>query len=233
MSILFYGDPHGQWQSLFEAVAQHRPDVVILLGDMGLDEPLRQKLAPVWSMVGQWRWIYGNHDADNKAYYDFLFGDYLQGSLHCRTDMLGGRIVGGLGGVFKSKVWSPRLEGDRDASSCNSAEDMIKRTARFDRWQGGLPLSQRDTIFPADAKKLRGLRADILVTHEGASSHPHGFVGIDDLAHAMGATLVVHGHLHKNYNGVTRDGIHVRGVGEATPWLLDESLLDGEQDPDL
>ena len=222
MSILFYGDPHAQWRPLFEAVEKHRPDVVILLGDMDLDEPLRAKLAPVWDMVPAWRWIHGNHDADNEEYFEFLFDDYIQGSLHCRTDLLDGRIVGGLGGIFKAKVWSPRLEGDNAAPSFDAAEGMIQRTARFDRWRGGLPLSQRDTIFPADVKKLRNLRTDILVTHEAPSSHRHGFVGIDDLAQVMGARLVVHGHLHQDYDGRTRHGIPVRGVGGATPWLLDD-----------
>ena len=33
MSILFYGDPHGQWQPLFEA-AERQPAAVVLLGDM-------------------------------------------------------------------------------------------------------------------------------------------------------------------------------------------------------
>lgn len=55
-------------------------------------------------------------------------------------------------------------------------------------------------------------------------SHPvcRAAVGIDDLAQVMGARLVVHGHLHQDYDGRTRHGIPVRGVGGATPWLLDD-----------
>ena len=57
MSILFYGDPHGQWQPLFEAVEKYRPDAAILLGDMDLDEPLRVKwpaaLAQEYDFLGR------------------------------------------------------------------------------------------------------------------------------------------------------------------------------------
>ena len=231
MSILFYGDPHGQWQPLFEAVEKHRPDVVILLGDMDLDEPLRVKLVPVWDMVPAWRYIHGNHDTATMATFDNLLADFPTGSLHGKTDLVDDRIVGGLGGVFKGKVWSPRFDGDDNTPKIASKADMLKQTARIERWRNGLPLWHRNTIFPDDVVNLTKQHCDILVTHEGPSSHPHGFVGIDDLAHAMGARLVVHGHLHHDYSGHSKHGIHVRGVGEATPWLLDESLLDGDVDP--
>ena len=45
--ILFYGDPHGEWRPLVRAVLEHRPAAVVILGDCGLDVPLRQKLASV------------------------------------------------------------------------------------------------------------------------------------------------------------------------------------------
>ncbi len=39
-------------------------------------------------------------------------------------------------------------------------------------------------------------KAGILVTHEAPSCHPHGYSEIDELAQAMGAKMVVHGHHH-------------------------------------
>ena len=97
---------------------------------------------------------------------------------------------------------------------------MIRRTARFDRWRGGVPRKHRDTIFYEDHETLGQLRADILVTHEAPSCHPNGFVAIDELARRMGVRLIVHGHHHVSYEGRTTDGIPVRGLAQAEPWLL-------------
>ena len=222
MSILFYGDPHGKWQPLFDAVEKHRPDAVILLGDCELDEPLCEKLAPVWDMVPTWRYILGNHDVETITRFDHLTADFPAGNLHVKSELIDGRLVAGLAGVFKGKVWRPRLDGEDNTPKVATKAAMLKQTARIDRWRDGLPLWHRDTIFPDDVTYLKRQTCDILVTHEGPSSHPHGMVGIDDLAQAMRARLIVHGHLHQDYSGQSKHGIAVRGVGEATPWLLDD-----------
>jgi predicted phosphodiesterase len=98
--------------------------------------------------------------------------------------------------------------------------DMIKVTARFDRVRGGLPMGWRASIFPEDHQALQRKRADILVTHEAPCSHPHGFVGIDQLAKDMRVGLVVHGHHHHSYESKTPNGIRARGLGLAEPWIL-------------
>ena len=36
MPILFYGDPHGDWAPLRAAIAERRPDHVVIVGDLGL-----------------------------------------------------------------------------------------------------------------------------------------------------------------------------------------------------
>ena len=217
-SILFYGDPHGEWRPLLAAVQENRPAAVVLLGDCDLDMPLRQKLAPVWELVPCWRWICGNHDADTEAQFDHLFTDYPAGNLHAVLAGLAGHTVAGLGGIYKEKVWHP---GKFNAPVFRTRDDMIRRTARFDRWRGGVPRKHRDTIFYEDHETLGQLRADILVTHEAPGCHPNGFVAIDELAQQMGVRLVVHGHHHVSYEGRTADGIPVRGLAQAEPWLLD------------
>lgn len=218
MTILFYGDPHGEWRPLLAAVQQKRPAAVVLLGDCDLDMPLRRKLAPVWELVPCWRWIHGNHDTDTETQFDHLLTDYPAGNLHAISADLAGYTVAGLGGIYKEKVWRP---GELNAPVFSTRDEMIRRTARFDRWRGGLPRKHRDTIFYEDHETLGQLRADILVTHEAPSCHPNGFVAIDELARQMGVRLVVHGHHHLSYEGRTTDGILVRGLAQAEPWQLE------------
>ena len=39
-------------------------------------------------------------------------------------------------------------------------------------------------------------------------------------AEARGARMIVHGHHHQSYTATLPNGIHVRGLGLAEPWLL-------------
>ncbi|NDP63072.1 MAG: hypothetical protein GZ092_10600 [Polaromonas sp.] len=43
---------------------------------------------------------------------------------------------------------------------------------------------------------LSKLRADILVTHEAPSCHPHGFAALDALARSLRVVRSFHGHHH-------------------------------------
>jgi hypothetical protein len=54
------------------------------------------------------------------------------------------------------------------------------------------------------------------------SCHPNGFVAIDELAQKMRVKLIVHGHHHTSYEDRTIDGIAVRGLAQAEPWLLEK-----------
>jgi len=70
-------------------------------------------------------------------------------------------------------------------------------------------------IWPEDVERLAAEKADILVTHEAPSSHRSGAAVLDDLARAMGARLVVHGHHHTSYRATAPDGLQAQGVAAA------------------
>lgn len=67
--------------------------------------------------------------------------------------------------------------------------------------------------FPEDLARLSEMRAHVLVTLEAPESHRHGFRVIGDLARAMGARLLVHGHHHERYETAIEGGIRVVGLG--------------------
>ncbi len=125
----------------------------------------------------------------------------------------GGLTVVGLGGVFKGRVWYPRVEPADPVHA--SRRDFMRRLPRTGRWRGGLPRDMRDAIFPEDMAALAKLRADVLVTHEAPTTHRHGFVGIDGAARLCRARLVVHGHHHESYVSALSDGTPVRGLARA------------------
>lgn len=210
MPILFYGDPHGEFAPLFAAAAEHRPEHVVLLGDLELAVPFREQMAPLLSSgVACW-YVLGNHDTDDERRYGFLLDDFPEGNLGGRVVELacrdGAARVGGLGGVYKGRIWKPGAE-----PRFRTRAEFVKAAGKGNLWRGGLPLGQRDTIFPEDHEILAAQRADVLVCHEAPSSHRHGHGGLDGVAAAMGARLVVHGHHHQSYEASV-GGIRVRGV---------------------
>ncbi|MBE7189934.1 metallophosphoesterase family protein [Jatrophihabitans endophyticus] len=151
MSVVFYGDPHGEWRPLLRACQDERPDGVVILGDCDLDRPLRQQLEPLFSAGIRVRWIPGNHDVDTVEWHDRLWGDFPEGNLHGRWEQVGGLLVTGLGGIFKERVWYPLFD---DAEPVlGSRRDTLRRIRPGDRWRGGLPLPMRDAIFPEDIRR--------------------------------------------------------------------------------
>ncbi len=218
--VIIYGDPHGDWRPLLVACRDERPDAVVILGDCDLELPLHQQLRSVFDAGIRVRWIPGNHDVDTVRYHDNLWGDFPEGNLHARWEEVDGLIVAGLGGVFKERVWYPRSE--LTAPLFASRHAYLRQLPLADRWRGGLPLCERDTIFPDDVKVLERFRVDFLVTHEAPSCHRHGFVGIDLAAAACRARLVVHGHHHESVEGVLPNGTRVRGLAKAEVLRLRE-----------
>ena len=179
--ILFYGDPHGEYEPLFEAVRECRPSHVVIVGDCGLMRPLADTIKPVLDTGASVRWIYGNHDAQPPERYSYLFD--AEGGLHGEVAALCGYKVAGLGGHYKGKIWEPR-NGDEPAR-WQTREAFLHSHGRGGRWRQGLPLGQRQTIFPEDHARLRAFAAaDVLVTHEASTSigQDKGFGAIDDLA---------------------------------------------------
>ena len=212
--ILFAGDPHRNFSPILRACAAHPPGTLILLGDCDLPAPLGDIFAP--AIDGGWdvRWILGNHDTETAAPYDNL--THHSGDLGLRVTTIGGVRIAGLPGVFKPRVWQP---GEMPSFRTRAAFQAALRP--HEPWRGGLPLFHRDTIFPEDFDRLAAQRFDILVSHEAPSSHPHGYMVIDALAKASGASLIVHGHHHQSYAAQLPNGISVRGLGLSEPWLLD------------
>jgi len=220
--ILFYGDPHGEWRPLLRACAEDRPQAVVILGDCDLERPLREQIAPVFAAGIRVRWIPGNHDTDTVGFHDHLWGDFPEANLHAGWAQLGELIVAGLGGIFKERVWYPRH--DHAAPVFADRRAYMRQVKPSERWRGGLPLSARDAIFPEDAAALRGIRADVLVTHEAPTSHRHGFVGLDAAAASCRARLLVHGHHHDSYDGQLPGGTQVKGLAKAEVFRVTREL---------
>ena len=80
-------------------------------------------------------------------------------------------------------------------------------------------------IWPEDIEALAAQRADVLVTHEAPSSHPAGNGTLDELARAMGARLIVHGHHHVALHAEAHDGLRVMGVASGWGAALDGTVL--------
>lgn len=209
--IFFAGDPHGNFDHIIQAVRQHQPAAVVFLGDLQSQQPLEHELQPILDLTEIW-WIHGNHDTDSDADYDHLFGSALADrNLHGRVVEIAGVRIAGLGGIFRGQVWMPP-----GAILHETPEAYTAHCVKQNQWRGGLPRKHRSSIFPADYARLVGARADILVTHEAPSSHPHGFDAIDDLARSLGVAKAFHGHHHDRLDYVAhrgRLGFEAFGVG--------------------
>lgn len=217
--ILFAGDPHRNFSPILRACLALPHGTLIIVGDCDCPEPLAHSLAPAIEMGWDVRWILGNHDTGTEAAYDNLTAH--PGNFGRQVVAVGSLRVAGLPGVFKPRVWHPN-EG---APSYRTRTEFQAALRPHEPWRDGLPLFHRDTIFPEDFDALSVETCDILVTHEAPSSHPHGFAAIDALAEACGARLIVHGHHHRSYEATLPNGIGVRGLGLAEPWLLDHPTL--------
>lgn len=227
--ILFCGDMHGQFDHVIEAVQAHRPTAVILLGDMQAQRPLEAELAPILDLTEVW-FIPGNHDTDSDADHDNLFDSALADrNLHGRVVEISGVRVAGLGGVFRGQVWSPPAP-----CSFETPRQYLTSGGKGIRWRDGLPRKYRSSIFPADYQRLAGQRADILVTHEAPSAHPHGFAAIDELARSLRVTRSFHGHHHDRLDysaertrlGFSAFGVGLRGITDQDGLVVRTGELD-------
>lgn len=221
-NILFAGDPHGDFKPVVRAVRQHRPDAVVLLGDYDLDRPLEQVLAKVVGETSFW-WIPGNHEGDRIEYHDHLFCSALADrNLDGVVREVAGVRIAGLGGRFVARVWHPGQEaGPRFATR----KAFLRSISSKEKWRGGVPLRYRTAIWFEDYERLFDQRADVLVTHEAPGCHRHGHGVFDDLAQAMGAKLIVHGHTHEDYKATLSSGIDVIGVGRAGVTTLEGKVV--------
>ena len=212
-TLLFAGDPHGNFAPILRACLAMPPGTLILVGDCDCPAPLAEVMAP--AIAAGWRVCCDPRQPRYRHRSRLRPADRQRRDLGLRATDIGGLCVAGLPGVFKPRVWYPRADdpsGRIDPPRFYTRSDFQRALRPDEAWRGGLPLWHRDTIFPEDFDRLRSERFDVLVSHEAPSTHPHGFANIDRLAEACGARLIVHGHHHQAYDATLPNGIRVRGA---------------------
>ena len=220
---------HRRWDHVARGLAAlERPAChVVLLGDMECHAPLDALAAPILAHGAGLYWIFGNHDYDGGPEMWANLADPSRnpltaaGALHGRVARIGGLRVAGLGGTFRARVWTPPAP-PRLRRRAELAADLATLGPGWSEEAAaalGRSLAAM-AIWPEDVEALAAQRADVLVTHEAPSSHADGIAVLDELARAMGVTLVVHGHHHTGYRARTEDGLlRAQGVGAA--WGVD------------
>ena len=190
--LMFFGDPHGDFRFAIRCVQRYRPLAIILLGDIQAQRPLQLELAEILDLTQVW-FIHGNHDTDSEADHDNLFRSELaHRNLHGRVAEVAGIPVAGLGGVFRQSIWAPPLP-----PAYRIPSERLKVIRSHERWRGGIPLRHRSSVWPDEVECLSRQRAEVLVTHEAPGGLEAGWPALDDLAGAMGAQVLVHGHHHR------------------------------------
>jgi len=227
MTIVFVGDIHQHWHYIDAGLAAlpTQPRAAVLLGDIQCDRPLDDLAAPLLQRGIVVHWIHGNHDNDGgpEMWANLTAPERnpltAARALHARVVDIEGVRIAGLGGTFRPRVWLPpskphllgRHQLKEDLASLGPVYSAVQRAALAH----SLTTS---AIWPEDIETLASQKADVLVTHEAPSSHPRGSAVFDDLARAMGARTIVHGHHHVASYARARDGLTV--VGVASAWGL-------------
>jgi predicted phosphodiesterase len=196
-----------------------RPAAIIFLGDLEPQRPLRQEYQPFLDAAAEPWHIHGNHDTDRPDTWQNMI-DAQERNLHGRVETIARVRIAGLGGIFRGEVWFPG-EGNEPPlflsysdydHSLRRRQGVRRRVSKMDAIQAeaipdrvsdlanhtlaGRLRRHSSTIFPETIEHLAQQRADVLVSHEAPAAHPHGFRVIDDLARAMGVSVVFHGHHH-------------------------------------
>jgi predicted phosphodiesterase len=217
--ILFAGDPHGNFCPLISAVRKYKPEAAVLLGDYDLDKPLEKFLQEIADSTQIW-WIAGNHDFETPDKHRNLFHSALADrGLHLRVVEIAGIRIAGLSGIFLGRVWYPP-----QVPKWKNKQQYIN-SQRIHLKNGEMPLKYQSAIWHDEFYSLAKLKADILVTHEAPGSHKYGFGVIGELASAMGAKHIFHGHLHENYAKVIKRNIQVFGVANSAVSDLSGNLI--------
>lgn len=240
--ILMFGDIHGDFRHVLPVVIEHRPNAIILLGDIEAGRPLERELEEVMQLTEVW-WIPGNHDTDTVENWRNLFQSQLADrNLHGRIVEIAGVRVAGLGSVFRGEVWYPdtpdapfhyesyddykrhsepgRIVTARQAREARKFTDVSCMAKSTHGTPVGKLLIHKSTIFYKDWFDLYGKRAEILVTHEAPGCHPYGFQVLTELARSMKVKFSFHGHQHDclNYSAKFDEmehrayGVGLRGI---------------------
>lgn len=180
--------------------------------------------------------IHGNHDSDTQDKHNFLFNSSLaHRNLHGRVVEVDGVKVAGLGGVFRESIWLPK-DNIEAKSKYDNYDAFVEAEMQALIWQEirrnraldiassevespalvGKRLTHKSTIFYDDWLNLYSQQADVLVTHEAPTCHPHGFEGITELARGMQVKRTFHGHHHDRLDYSAHSvkmGFEAHGVG--------------------
>lgn len=246
--IYMIGDNHSNFRFVIDIVRKDRPDAIIFLGDLECQRPLQEEIAEIRDLTEIF-WIPGNHDTDSAGTYRNLFESELADrNLHGRVVEIAGIRVAALGSVFRGEIWYPPEVDIQFACYV----DYIKYLANQQplRLRDSVQLTgkarkHRSSIFYNDYINLYGQTADILVTHEAPSCHPHGFAEIDALAQSLHVKFAFHGHHHDSLNYRSHDkrlGFQAFGVGfcgitdmfggRILPGSFDEGRMHRQQHPE-
>lgn len=228
--IWFLGDVHGQLVHVAPALlnADIKPLWLVFLGDIELQtQSFRESIAHFQQACAGVKvaFIHGNHDADSHAQWDLLHdcGDAV--ALHGKVLDLDGVRVAGLGGNFLGRVWNPPAQ-----INYHNKHQATHRGAY--QWRDGQQPNSKfsGAIYPDDVTLLSQQRADILVTHEAPSCHPHGYWAIDDLARMLGVKRSFHGHQHddlsdqyalvRNTLGFDAKAVNFRGIKDGLGGII-------------
>lgn len=225
--IYLLGDVHGQFDHILPALLKTREQdgvqTVIFLGDIEASKPFEEEIAPLLDAgVDVW-FIPGNHDTDTHQSWANLLPSWHR-NLDGRVVVIEGLRVAGLGGIFRGEIWFP--PGER----LHQSFDAYQRSRHFNSTPqlAGRLLKHSSSIWPVTVDAMSLLRADVLVTHEAPSSHPHGFATLDTLGQAMGIRALFHGHHHRSMNysafddalGFRAYGVGFRGISDVHGGLL-------------
>lgn len=219
--IALIGDTHGDNRKAAEQVVELAPALALHVGDFDADRPIPALYSALPQAGIGFYWIHGNHDIDREIWYDNTLGSaWSPYCLHGRVVSFGDLRIAGLGGHFVEKIWHPELAKPRFASR----RDYLAVCGKGNLWRGGLPRKVRGAIWWEDIERLWDQTADILITHEAPTPHRYGHSVIGELAEAMGARLIVHGHLHEAYETMTPGGIAAIGLGQSEIRILDSAF---------
>jgi predicted phosphodiesterase len=231
MSLIFIGDIHQDWHHVESGLAKLSapPRAAVLLGDIECTRPLDELAAPLLRRGVAVYWIHGNHDYDTgpEMWANLAAPERnpvtARGALHGRVVEIEGLRVAGLGGAFLPRVWPangvPRLHRRANLERILDPGMEATRAAALTHFL------TETAIWPEDIEALAAQKADVLVTHEAPSSHPDGVGVLDDLARAMGATLIVHGHHHVTTESRHADGLRALSVGNTWAVGLDGGVV--------
>lgn len=222
--IWFCGDTHGDLGHVIKHVLKARaagdcPAAIILLGDIDAPRPLHIELEKIRELTEIF-WIPGNHDSDdNLAWNNLVASELADARLHCRVAKVGSWRVAGLGGVFRKKIWSPPEEPGFASYDDWRTELIARRPPQA--WgisETADERRHRTSIFPDCILSLDGLSSDILVAHEAPECRAdgRGWKAVGDLARALGARYVFHGHHHDRAdysNSFSSIGFETHAVG--------------------